>query len=180
MSGLSRYALLRYVYTHVYFTYQGKTFFCCATDNCHFLGSLYSRHIHNFTITRALSHTPQTSAITLSPSLSVSFYPDMFEDMVSPVIAAQNLLTQACTKRKGVLDPVLAFCVSILQQPPEQRDYCKKDGALHVLGSVYEALMKKVLHYTVYLPLYVSHYDVQVLCLALCVSDSAQPAELPQ
>ena len=68
----------------------------------------------------------------------------MFEDMVSPVIAAQNLLTMACTKRKAVLDPVLAFCISILQQPPEQRDYRKKDGALHILGSVYEALMKKV------------------------------------
>jgi hypothetical protein len=68
---------------------------------------------------------------------------DMFEDMVSPVIAAQNLLTMACTKRKAVLDPVLAFCISILQQPPEQRDSRKKDGALHVLGSVYETLMKK-------------------------------------
>ena len=113
--------------------------------------TMFPSHAHSLTHPKPV---PSLSLLlSLSLSLSVSFYPDMFEDMVSPVIAAQNLLTQACTKRKGVLDPVLAFCVSILQQPPEQRDYCKKDGALHVLGSVYEALMKKVVHYTVYLPL---------------------------
>ena len=70
---------------------------------------------------------------------------DMLEDLVSPLIAAQHFLTQACTKRRGVLDPVLAFCIAILQLPPEQTDYRKKDGVLHVLGSVYEALMRKVL-----------------------------------
>ena len=63
---------------------------------------------------------------------------------MSPLIAAQHFLTQACTKRKGVLDPVLAFSVGILQVPPEERDPRRKDGALHVLGSVYEVLMKKV------------------------------------
>jgi hypothetical protein len=80
----------------------------------------------------------------------------VFEDLVSPLIAAQHFITQACTKRKGVLDPVLAFCISILQTPPEQRDCRKKDGALHVLGSVYEVLMKK--KYNAQLePMLVSH-----------------------
>ena len=85
-------------------------------------------------------------------SLSLLFSLDMFEDLISPLVAAQHFLTQACTKRKGVLDPVLEFCVSILQLPPEQRDYRKKDGALHVIGSVYEVLMKKVKYIVLYCP----------------------------
>ena len=61
-----------------------------------------------------------------------------------------------------MLDPVLAFCISILQTPPEQRDCRKKDGALHVLGSVYEVLMKKVRICTL------SHVCIYIYSTILC------------
>jgi len=68
---------------------------------------------------------------------------DIFEDLVSPMVAAQHFLTRACAKRKNVLEPVMVFCVQILSLPPDQRDPRRKDGALHVIGSMAEVLMKK-------------------------------------
>ena len=45
-----------------------------------------------------------------------------------------------------MLDPVMGFCVHVLQQalelPPEQKEPRKKDGALNVIGQVAEVLMK--------------------------------------
>ena len=67
---------------------------------------------------------------------------DIFEDLVSPMVAAQHFLTRACAKRKNVLEPVMVFCVQILSLPPDQRDPRRKDGALHVIGSMAEVLMK--------------------------------------
>ena len=61
---------------------------------------------------------------------------------MSPLVAAQHFLTRACAKRKNVLDPVMAFCVQTLSLPPDQRDPRRKDGALHVIGSMAEVLMK--------------------------------------
>ena len=96
---------------------------------------------------------------------------DVFEDLVSPLIAAQHFIIQACTKRKGVLDPVLAFCISILQTPPEQRDCRKKDGALHVLGSVYEVLMRKVCLQHVYNTLHIYNVYIYIhVCMFVRVS----------
>ena len=70
-------------------------------------------------------------------------YPtDIFEDLVSPTVAATHFLSRACTKRKGTLDPVMEMCVKILNLPAEQRDPSKKDGALHVIGQVAETLTK--------------------------------------
>ena len=61
---------------------------------------------------------------------------------MSPLVAAQHFLTRACAKWKNVLDPVMAFCVQTLSLPPDQRDPRRKDGALHVIGSMAEVLMK--------------------------------------
>lgn len=36
----------------------------------------------------------------------------------------------------------MAHCVHILNTPPDQRDARKKDGALHIIGSASEVLMK--------------------------------------
>ena len=96
----------------------------------------------------SLPLSPPPSPSLLPPSLphslplSLPLSADIFEDLISPLVAAQHFVTQACTKRKGVLDPVLGHCISILNAAPEIRDYRKKDGALHVIGSVYEVLMK--------------------------------------
>ena len=73
-----------------------------------------------------------------------SFFPtaDIFEDFVSPVAAAATLLHTAVKKRKQVLDPTMAFCVRILNTPAEQRDPRQKDGALHMIGTLADILLK--------------------------------------
>ena len=90
---------------------------------------------------------------------SINFVPittDVFDDIVSPLVAGQNFMTQACTKRKGMLDLVVAFCVGVLTTPTDHLDYRKKDGALHVIGSLYEVLVKVSIHCTcVYVCMYI-------------------------
>ncbi|XP_033019366.1 importin-8 isoform X2 [Lacerta agilis] len=66
---------------------------------------------------------------------------DVFEDYASPTTAAQILLYTAAKKRKEVLPKMMAFCYQILTGP--NVDPRKKDGALHVIGSLAEILLKK-------------------------------------
>ncbi|XP_070612520.1 importin-8 isoform X1 [Erythrolamprus reginae] len=66
---------------------------------------------------------------------------DVFEDYVSPTTAAQILLYTAAKKRKEVLPKMMAFCYQILTEP--NIDPRKKDGALHVIGSLADILLKK-------------------------------------
>ncbi|XP_021777846.1 importin-8 isoform X3 [Papio anubis] len=68
---------------------------------------------------------------------------DIFEDYASPTTAAQTLLYTAAKKRKEVLPKMMAFCYQILTDP--NFDPRKKDGALHVIGSLAEILLKKSL-----------------------------------
>ncbi|XP_023243246.1 importin-7-like [Centruroides sculpturatus] len=66
---------------------------------------------------------------------------DVFEDFISPVTAAQSLLHSAVKKRKEILPNSMGFVMSILTDPnsnPRQ-----KDGALHMVGTVANILMKK-------------------------------------
>lgn len=72
---------------------------------------------------------------------------DIFEDFVSPVTAAATLLHTAVSKRKQVLDPTMVFCVHLLNIPAEQRDPRQKDGALHMIGTLADVLIK-VLFFT--------------------------------
>ncbi|XP_051818743.1 importin-8 isoform X2 [Antechinus flavipes] len=71
---------------------------------------------------------------------------DVFEDYASPTTAAQNLLYTAAKKRKEVLPKMMSFCYQILTEP--NFDPRKKDGALHVIGSLADILLKScwVLH----------------------------------
>lgn len=66
---------------------------------------------------------------------------DVFEDYVSPVTAAQNVLHTLCKKRKDMLHNTLAFVVQVLSASP--CDPRQKDGALHMVGSVADVLLKK-------------------------------------
>ncbi|KAJ7344452.1 hypothetical protein JRQ81_000402 [Phrynocephalus forsythii] len=66
---------------------------------------------------------------------------DVFEDFISPTTAAQTLLFTACGKRKEVLQKTMGFCYQILTEP--NADPRKKDGALHMIGSLAEILLKK-------------------------------------
>merc|ERR1719376_1354890 len=66
---------------------------------------------------------------------------DIFEDFVSPATAAQTLLHSVCSKRKAVLDPIMAVLMKILltpECPPAQ-----KDGALHMIGTLADILVKR-------------------------------------
>uniref|UniRef100_A0A8C5F3X9 Importin 7 n=1 Tax=Gadus morhua TaxID=8049 RepID=A0A8C5F3X9_GADMO len=66
---------------------------------------------------------------------------DVFEDFISPTTAAQTLLFTSCNKRKEVLQKTMGFCYQILTDPA--CDPRKKDGALHMIGSLAEILLKK-------------------------------------
>lgn len=67
-------------------------------------------------------------------------FPDVFEDFLSPVIAAQTLFYSAASKRKEVLQKAMGFSMQVINEPnvnPRQ-----KDGALHMIGAVAEVLLK--------------------------------------
>ncbi|XP_015762265.1 PREDICTED: importin-7-like [Acropora digitifera] len=78
----------------------------------------------------------------------VIFIPDIFEDFISPVTAAATLLHTAVSKRKQVLDPTMIFCVHMLNMPPDQRDPRQKDGALHMIGTLADVLLKRKMYRT--------------------------------
>uniref|UniRef100_A0A8C6B8P4 Exportin-2 central domain-containing protein n=1 Tax=Monodon monoceros TaxID=40151 RepID=A0A8C6B8P4_MONMO len=69
---------------------------------------------------------------------------DVFEDFISPTTAAQTLLFTACSKRKEVLQKTMGFCYQILTEP--NADPRKKDGALHMIGSLAEILLKRKIY----------------------------------
>uniref|UniRef100_A0AAY4B7G4 Importin N-terminal domain-containing protein n=1 Tax=Denticeps clupeoides TaxID=299321 RepID=A0AAY4B7G4_9TELE len=63
-----------------------------------------------------------------------------YDDHVFPATAAQSLLCKAARKRKEVLPQMMEFCHQILVDP--NADPRRKDGALHVIGSLAELLLK--------------------------------------
>lgn len=69
---------------------------------------------------------------------------DVFEDFVSPVTAAQTLLHSSCKKRKEMLQKTMVMITQILTnnatEPPQ------KDGALHMVGSLADILLKKQMY----------------------------------
>lgn len=69
---------------------------------------------------------------------------DVFEDFLSPVIAAQTLFYSAASKRKEVLQKAMGFCMQVLTQP--QVDPRQKDGALHIIGAVAEVILKRKIY----------------------------------
>ena len=66
---------------------------------------------------------------------------DIFEDFVSPITAAQTVLHSVCKKRKDVLPATMKLLLDIVQSqnttPPQ------KDGALHMIGTMADILLKK-------------------------------------
>lgn len=69
---------------------------------------------------------------------------DVFEDFVSPVNAARQLVFHVCNKRKVVLEQAMAFCIQVLQNP--QLAPRQKDGILHIIGAVAPVLLKKSMY----------------------------------
>lgn len=66
---------------------------------------------------------------------------DVFEDFISPVTAAQTLLHSACKKRKDMLQKAMEFVMTIITS--ETSTARQKDGALHMVGTVADVLLKK-------------------------------------
>lgn len=66
---------------------------------------------------------------------------DVFDDISSTVPAAESLLHNLCKTRKGILNSVMTAFLQIINNPeitPKQ-----KDGALHMVGSLADVLLKK-------------------------------------
>eukprot|EP00096_Caligus_rogercresseyi_P006978 TRINITY_DN2413_c0_g2_i1.p1 TRINITY_DN2413_c0_g2~~TRINITY_DN2413_c0_g2_i1.p1 ORF type:complete len:1047 (+),score=461.56 TRINITY_DN2413_c0_g2_i1:392-3142(+) len=66
---------------------------------------------------------------------------DIFEDFVSPVTAAQTLLHSSCKKRKEMLPKTMSHLLGVLQSPESTPS--QKDGALHMIGTLGDILLKK-------------------------------------
>jgi len=66
---------------------------------------------------------------------------DIFEDFVSPITAAQTVLHSVCKKRKDVLPKTMDLLLSIVQNPAHSPS--QKDGALHMIGTMADILLKK-------------------------------------
>ena len=57
---------------------------------------------------------------------------DIFEDLVSPVTAAQSVLHTSCKKRKDMLQKSMQLVMQVLTSP--NADAKQKDGALHMVS----------------------------------------------
>lgn len=68
----------------------------------------------------------------------------MFEDFVSPVTAAQTLLHSSCKKRKDMLQKAMSMVTQVLNNPATEAS--QKDGALHMVGSLADVLLRKKLY----------------------------------
>uniref|UniRef100_A0A3B3SL01 Importin 8 n=1 Tax=Paramormyrops kingsleyae TaxID=1676925 RepID=A0A3B3SL01_9TELE len=66
---------------------------------------------------------------------------NLYDDHALPATAGQSLLCKAARKRKEVLPQMMEFCHQILMDP--NTDPRRKDGALHVIGSLADLLLKK-------------------------------------
>lgn len=69
---------------------------------------------------------------------------DVFEDFLSPVMAAQTVFHSATAKRKEVLNKAMGFCMSILTNAASEAR--PRDGALHMVGAVAQVLLKRKIY----------------------------------
>lgn len=92
-----------------------------------------------------LSHSPADEELwNNDPHEYIRAKFDIFEDFVSPVAAAQTLLHSACKKRKDMLQMTMQFCMEVLSTA--NVDPRQKDGALHMVGSLADLLLKKKMY----------------------------------
>ncbi|KXJ70625.1 importin-7 [Aedes albopictus] len=66
---------------------------------------------------------------------------DVFDDYTTPVPAAETLLHNCCKTRKNVLPQVMQIIMQIINAP--NLNAKQKDGALHMVGSLADVLLKK-------------------------------------
>ncbi|CAH0401822.1 unnamed protein product [Chilo suppressalis] len=68
---------------------------------------------------------------------------DIFEDFVSPVTAAQTLLISCCKKRRDMMERTMHLCMQVLSNQTGEYGPRQRDGALHMVGTLNEIVMKK-------------------------------------
>ncbi|XP_039266742.2 importin-7-like [Styela clava] len=68
---------------------------------------------------------------------------DFKEDFFSPSSAAQCFLQSACTKRKQVVQKTMGFCHKVLVANETKTEPRRKEGALHIIGSLSSTLRKR-------------------------------------
>ncbi|XP_025836941.1 importin-7 [Agrilus planipennis] len=78
---------------------------------------------------------------TVDPHEYIRVKFDVFEDYISPVSAAQNLLRSSCKKRKQMLQKTMQLLDQVLNNPATEPP--QKDGALHMIGGLADVLLKK-------------------------------------
>ncbi|KFM76182.1 Importin-7, partial [Stegodyphus mimosarum] len=69
---------------------------------------------------------------------------DVFEDFISPVTAAQTLLHSVAKKRKDMLQKAMEFVMTVLTN--QASNARQKDGALHMIGTVADVLLKRKIY----------------------------------
>lgn len=65
----------------------------------------------------------------------IIFLLDIFEDLISPVMAAQTTLHSACKKRKDILPKAVQFIVGVITS--NDATPSQKDGALHMVNIIF-------------------------------------------
>lgn len=64
---------------------------------------------------------------------------------MSPVTAAQTLLISCCKKRKDMLERTVDLCLQVLRSDAAEYGPRQRDGALHMIGTLIDVLIKKKL-----------------------------------
>ena len=80
----------------------------------------------------------------IKPLLLSFSFADVFEDYATPVPAAQSLFHSCSKKRKGILPKTMQFIMQIIASP--NVDPKQKDGALHMVGTLADVLLKKKMY----------------------------------
>lgn len=69
---------------------------------------------------------------------------DCYEDFGTSVPAAQSFLSESCKKRKGILEKTMQIVLEVISHP--NADAKQKDGALQMVGTLAEVLLKKKMY----------------------------------
>ncbi|XP_052745719.1 importin-7-like [Bicyclus anynana] len=94
-----------------------------------------------------MSHSASDSELWLNdPHEFIRLKFDIFEDFISPVNAAESLLMSCCKKRKGMLERTMQLCMHVLTGQGGEYTPNQKDGALHIVGTLNDILMKKMFY----------------------------------
>ncbi|KAA0202135.1 hypothetical protein HAZT_HAZT010221 [Hyalella azteca] len=99
-------------------------------------------HVLQFVVFPLMCHSDKDQELwDCDPAEYIRQKNDIYEDLVSPVSAAQNVLATCVRKRKQMLEKVMAFVMNVLNTP--NVDPRHREGAFHMIGSLGSILMKK-------------------------------------